>query len=116
MDGRYSRQKMVLGTHTSEGEQNYLMLAEVCLHSCHSCAPPCRKLTAHCRCQRQEHSTRTGNCSLQVHLPLADTDVDPSRYDEETNEVGGFGAAAGKVQVNEEVLRKRARGYSLCIC
>lgn len=29
MDGRYSKQKMVLGTHTSEGEQNYLMLAEV---------------------------------------------------------------------------------------
>lgn len=27
--GRYSKQKMVLGTHTSEGEQNYLMLAEV---------------------------------------------------------------------------------------
>ena len=30
VDGRYSKQKMVLGTHTSEGEQNYLMLAEVC--------------------------------------------------------------------------------------
>jgi Histone-binding protein RBBP4 or subunit C of CAF1 complex len=29
VDGRYSKQKMVLGTHTSEGEQNYLMLAEV---------------------------------------------------------------------------------------
>ena len=29
MGGRYSKQKMVLGTHTSEGEQNYLMLAEV---------------------------------------------------------------------------------------
>ncbi len=27
--GRYSKQKMVMGTHTSEGEQNYLMLAEV---------------------------------------------------------------------------------------
>ena len=27
--GRYSKQKLVLGTHTSEGEQNYLMLAEV---------------------------------------------------------------------------------------
>lgn len=27
--GKYSKQKMVLGTHTSEGEQNYLMLAEV---------------------------------------------------------------------------------------
>ena len=26
--GRYSKQKLVLGTHTSENEQNYLMLAE----------------------------------------------------------------------------------------
>lgn len=26
---RCTRQKLVLGTHTSEGEQNYLMLAEV---------------------------------------------------------------------------------------
>mmetsp|Transcript_9430 Transcript_9430/g.28365 ORF Transcript_9430/g.28365 Transcript_9430/m.28365 type:complete len:419 (+) Transcript_9430:257-1513(+) len=31
--GKYSKQKMVLGTHTSEGEQNYLMLAEVHLPS-----------------------------------------------------------------------------------
>jgi hypothetical protein len=29
VDGRYTKQKMVMGTHTSEGEQNYLMLAEV---------------------------------------------------------------------------------------
>ena len=31
--GQYSKQKLVLGTHTSEGEQNYLMLAEVRLHA-----------------------------------------------------------------------------------
>ena len=31
--GQYSKQKLVLGTHTSEGEQNYLMLAEVCARS-----------------------------------------------------------------------------------
>lgn len=30
--GRYSKQKLVLGTHTSEGEQNYLMLAEARPH------------------------------------------------------------------------------------
>ena len=53
---------MVLGTHTSEGEQNYLMLAE-------------------------------------VQLPLADCETDAKGYDEESNEVGGLGAAAGKVQV-----------------
>ena len=63
--GRYSKQKMVLGTHTSEGEQNYLMLAE-------------------------------------VQLPLADCETDAKGYDEETNEVGGLGAAAGKVQVHPE--------------
>lgn len=34
VNGRYSKQKMVLGTHTSEGEQNYLMLAEVSLFAC----------------------------------------------------------------------------------
>ena len=28
-DKDYSKQKMVLGTHTSDGEQNYLMVAEV---------------------------------------------------------------------------------------
>ena len=29
MEGRYSQQHLILGTHTSEGEQNYLMKAEV---------------------------------------------------------------------------------------
>ena len=29
--GRASKQKVVLGTHTSDSEQNYLMLAEVLL-------------------------------------------------------------------------------------
>lgn len=28
-EGRYSKQNLILGTHTSEGEQNYLMRAEV---------------------------------------------------------------------------------------
>jgi histone-binding protein RBBP4 len=28
-DKDYSKQKLILGTHTSENEQNYLMLAEV---------------------------------------------------------------------------------------
>ena len=30
-DSRYSKQKMLLGTHTSEEEQNHLLLAEVVL-------------------------------------------------------------------------------------
>jgi histone-binding protein RBBP4 len=59
---RCSKQKLVLGTHTSEGEQNYLMIAEVA-------------------------------------LPTADSEADASHYDEERGEVGGFGAATGRVQV-----------------
>ena len=60
--GRATKQKMVLGTHTSEGEQNYLMLAE-------------------------------------VQLPTQDAETEANGYDEERGEVGGYGAAAGKVQV-----------------
>lgn len=60
--GRAAKQKLVLGTHTSEGEQNYLMLAE-------------------------------------VQLPTQDSEIDANGYDEEHGEVGGYGAAAGKVQV-----------------
>ena len=56
----YSQQTMLLGTHTSEGEQNYLMLAE-------------------------------------VQLPFEDTELDARQYDDERGEVGGFGAANGKV-------------------
>ncbi len=71
--GRASKQKVVLGTHTSDGEQNYLMLAEVL-------------------------------------LPTQDSETDATGYDEESHEVGGYGAAAGKVQVmhqprNEVILR-----------
>lgn len=74
--GRSSRQKLVLGTHTSEGEQNYLMLAE-------------------------------------VRLPLADAETDATGYDDDRGEVGGFGGAAGRVhvvqQINHEGEVNRAR-------
>lgn len=59
-------QRLLLGTHTSEGEQNYLMRA-------------------------------------QVQLPLEDTETDARQYDEDRGEVGGFGAAAGKVQVIQQI-------------
>jgi histone-binding protein RBBP4 len=66
-DGRTSRQKLVLGTHTAEGEQNFLMLAE-------------------------------------VRLPLADAEVDGrGAADDDRGEVGGFGAAAGRVQVVQQI-------------
>lgn len=61
-DTKSSKQKLILGTHTSEGEQNYLMIAEVA-------------------------------------LPTADSEAEAAQYDEERGEVGGFGAATGKVQV-----------------
>jgi len=48
--GQYSKQKLVLGTHTSEGEQNYLMLAEVRAgHGMGSCV-------AHRRTLQQQHT------------------------------------------------------------
>lgn len=62
----YSVQRLILGTHTSEGEQNYLMLAE-------------------------------------VQLPLEDTEIDARQYDDERAEVGGYGAASGKVQVVQQI-------------
>lgn len=65
MDGekKTAKQKLILGTHTSEGEQNYLMIAEVA-------------------------------------LPTVDSEAEAAQYDEERGEVGGFGAATGRVQVS----------------
>ena len=54
----YVKQKILLGTHTSEDEQNHVLIAE-------------------------------------VQLPLEDSEVDQSGYDEERGEVGGYGSAPG---------------------
>mmetsp|Transcript_16441 Transcript_16441/g.35544 ORF Transcript_16441/g.35544 Transcript_16441/m.35544 type:complete len:418 (+) Transcript_16441:210-1463(+) len=62
----YSKQKLILGTHTSDGEQNYLMIAE-------------------------------------VQLPLEDSELDARQYDDERNEVGGFGGTHGKVHVIQQI-------------
>lgn len=59
----HSVQKMVLGTHTSDNEPNYLMLA-------------------------------------QVQLPLDDAEADARHYDDDHAEIGGFGAASGKVHLS----------------
>ena len=40
----------------------------------------------------------------EVQLPTQDSDTEANGYDEEKNEVGGYGAAAGKVQVRRLVL------------
>lgn len=65
-DKEYSKQKMVLGTHTSDGEQNYLMIAE-------------------------------------VQLPLEDSELDARQYDDEHNEVGGYGSGQGKVNIIQQM-------------
>ena len=36
----------------------------------------------------------------EVLLPTQDSETDATGYDEESHEVGGYGAAAGKVQVD----------------
>ena len=75
-DKDYSKQKLILGTHTSDNEQNYLMIAE-------------------------------------VQLPLEDSELDARQYDDERQEVGGFGGAHGKVhtiqQINHDGEVNRAR-------
>lgn len=61
-----SKQQLILGTHTSEGEQNYLMRAE-------------------------------------VQLPLQETETSMKGYDEERCEVGGFGAATGRINIIQQI-------------
>lgn len=72
----YSVQKLVMGTHTSDGAQNYLMIAD-------------------------------------VRLPLEDTEIDARKYDDESQDMGGFGGVAGKIEVqiriNHEGEVNRAR-------
>ncbi|NP_001105556.1 Histone-binding protein MSI1 [Zea mays] len=62
----HSVQKMILGTHTSDNEPNYLMLA-------------------------------------QVQLPLDDAEADARHYDDDHADIGGFGAASGKVQIVQQI-------------
>ena len=81
MDGekKAAKQKLILGTHTSEGEQNYLMIAEVA-------------------------------------LPTVDNEAEAGQYDEERGEVGGFGAATGRVQVGSSAPLSAQRHCSLPCC
>ena len=81
LDGekKAAKQKLILGTHTSEGEQNYLMIAEVA-------------------------------------LPTVDNEAEAGQYDEERGEVGGFGAATGRVQVGSSAPLSAPRHCSLPCC
>jgi histone-binding protein RBBP4 len=71
VDKGYQAQRLILGTHTSDAEPNFLILAD-------------------------------------VHLPLDDQPLDPRRYDEHKQEVGGFGAPTGaglgKIQVKVKIM------------
>lgn len=69
VDKDISINKMLLGTHTSNGEPNYLMLAEVC-------------------------------------LPLADTEIDARKYDDERGEVGGFGGTLSKIDIKIKITHE----------
>ncbi|CAG9460272.1 unnamed protein product [Pedinophyceae sp. YPF-701] len=65
-DGDYVKQSLLLGTHTCDNEQNFLMRAE-------------------------------------VSLPTIDTETDNRAYNDEDGQVGGFGAAEGRVQVVQQI-------------
>lgn len=40
---------------------------------------------------------------MQVQLPLEDSETDARQYDEERQEVGGFGSSAGKVHIIQQM-------------
>lgn len=106
VNDKYSKQKMILGTHTSEGEQNYLMIAEVCFVRCKQLPHP---TLLWCCCGYPSHMTSmwpTYTSPLyvqQVQLPLEDCETDNRQYDEERQEVGGFGSSAGKVHIIQQM-------------
>lgn len=58
--------RMLLGTHTSNDEPNYLMIADVA-------------------------------------LPLASTEIDARKYDDEKGEVGGFGGTLTKIDIKIKI-------------
>lgn len=65
-DANYSRQQIILGTHTSDYEQNYLMVAD-------------------------------------VRLPLLETEIDARKYDDEREDLGGFGGVHGKIEITVRI-------------
>lgn len=76
----FSVHRLLLGTHTSQGEQNYLLVAN-------------------------------------VNLPLPDAEIDVRKYDDEKNELGGFGGVNSKVEVKVKIKHdgevNRARSVPL---
>lgn len=74
----YSKQKLLLGTHTSEEEQNHLLLAE-------------------------------------VHLPTEDSELSSAQYDEESAEIGGYGASPGDCSSPLSALLSLHTPVSFCM-
>lgn len=73
----YYVQSLLLGTHTSDNEQNYLMIAD-------------------------------------VRIPLEENVTDPSKFDIQRSEIGGYGASSGgkidiKLKINHEGEVNKAR-------
>ncbi|CAI7835285.1 unnamed protein product, partial [Closterium sp. NIES-54] len=110
----YSVQRMVLGTHTSDNEQNYLMLVDVQLprpvppspRPSPRPSPPTERQEPAGKdysVQRMVLGTHTSDNEqnylmlVDVQLPLDDTETDARQYDEQRSDVGGFGAGCAKV-------------------
>ena len=63
-DKSYSVQRLLMGTHTSDGEPNHVLIAE-------------------------------------MRMPRDDAKVDARKFDQ--TDAGGFGAAAGKIEVVQQI-------------
>lgn len=64
-----SYQKLLLGTHTSNSEPNYLLIADVV-------------------------------------LPLPEAEIDARNYDDQKNEVGGFGGVLNKIDIKIRIIHE----------
>ena len=76
LDRELTIHKMLLGTHTSSNEPNFLMIADVC-------------------------------------LPLAESEIDARKYDDEKGEVGGFGGTLSKIDIKIKIAHD---GEYPCLC
>ncbi|GJP49895.1 hypothetical protein CLOM_g9052 [Closterium sp. NIES-68] len=89
----YSVQRMVLGTHTSDNEQNYLMLVDVQL--------PLEDTETDARQYDDQKADVGGFGAGGAKLPLEDTETDARQYDDQKADVGGFGAGGAKLPLED---------------
>lgn len=43
------------------------------------------------------------SCPAEVELPLEDTELDNRNYDDEKQQVGGFGTPHGKIHIKQQI-------------